>query len=405
MKLSIDDSRTPSTANVLTGPFEARIDPGVRLWDNTLREGEQPPGVVFSPDEKLALAHALDDFGIRWATVGFPAVSKEEREAVRRITRAGLKMKTAGMARLVDGDIDAAMEAGVDLVALVFGCSDTHLKDKLRLGEAEALARLEATTRRLGDQKVPFFFAAEDASRTPLPRLLRMFQIAAAGGAQILVIADTAGILTPTATGRVVSTLKPLLGAPIGLHFHDDLGLALANALAGLEAGAEVVQVTVNGAGERSGNTCLEEMAVVLKVKYGLDFGFKLDRLNDLCERVHRASGTRPSEHKSITGKWCFTHESGIHVAGILANPETYQPYPPSMIGRHHEIVFGKHSGAQGVSWLADQVGVRLTDGARKEVLEKIKLGAERKEGMVTEEQIVDWIRGAAAATAQGAGR
>ena len=393
MALTIDHREAVSTANLLTEAFDDKIEGPVELYDNTLREGEQPPGVVFTSDEKLALAHALNDFGVHWANVGFPAVSPEEQRAVLRITKAGLKMKTAALSRLLDSDVDATIDAGVDLVSLFVAGSDVHLRDKLQMTEAQVMEKVEASCRRVKDRGGRCAFTVEDGSRTPLPRLIRMFQLAADAGADYLILADTVGVLTPPSTGRIVQVLRAVLPRPIGLHFHDDLGLALANSLAGLAAGAQMVHVTVNGVGERSGNTCLEEMAVVLKVKYGRDFGFKLDSLYELSKKVHAASGTRSSEHKSITGRWCFTHEAGIHVAGVLANPETYQPYPPKLVGRNHEIAFGKHSGANSVSFLTERAGVKLSDASRKAVLDKIKSEAQRKEGALTDEQVLEWIR------------
>jgi isopropylmalate/homocitrate/citramalate synthase len=395
MALKIDQVPAgASTSNVLTGQFERPIDARrVMLYDNTLREGEQPPGVVFTSDEKYELALALDDFGVHFANVGFPAVSKEEFQTVARIAKAGLRMKLASLSRVLPEDIDKTVDAGVAMVALFLGGSDSHLRSKLRLSEAEALGKIEAAVRRVKERGAIASFAVEDGSRTPLPRLLKMYQVAVEAGADYLVIADTVGVLTPHTTYRLVEILKSLLPRPIGLHFHDDLGLALANTLAGLEAGAEMAQVTVNGAGERSGNTCLEELVVALKVKYGVELGLKLDRLTALCERVHRASGTRPSEHKSITGKWCFTHESGIHVAGILAEPECYQPYPPQMVGREHEIVFGKHSGMQAVAYLAQRERIELSESARRAVLDKIKRFAESKQGTVEPEMVIGWMR------------
>ena len=394
MGLKIDQvPATQSAANVLTGQFERPIAQRVMLYDNTLREGEQPPGVVFTSDEKLAIAQALDDFGVHYANVGFPAVSKEEFRTVERIAKAGLKMKLGALSRVLPEDIDKTVDAGVTMVALFLGGSDSHLRAKLRMTEAEALGKIEAAVRRVKERGAVASFAVEDGSRTPLPRLLRMYQTAVDAGADYLVLADTCGILTPHSTFQVISILRALLPRPLGLHFHDDLGLALANTLAGLEAGAEMAQVTVNGAGERSGNTCLEELVVALKVKYRLELGFKLERLTALSDLVHRASGTRPSEHKSITGKWCFTHESGIHVAGILADPECYQPYPPAMVGRQHEIVFGKHSGMQAVAYLAQKEKLELSEPQRRAVLDKIKQYAESKQGTVEAERVLGWMR------------
>lgn len=386
-------SKSPPTSNVLTGAFERPIAQSVMLYDNTLREGEQPPGVVFTSDEKMAIARALDDFGVHYANVGFPAVSKEEFQSVQRIAKAGLKMKLGALSRVLPEDIDKTVDAGVQMVALFLGGSDTHLEHKLRMTESDALTKIEAAVRRVKERGAIASFAVEDGTRTPLPRLIRMYQTAVEAGADYLVLADTCGVLTPHTTFQIITFLKALLGRPLGLHFHDDLGLALANTLAGLEAGAEMAQVTVNGAGERSGNTCLEELCVALQVKYGRDFGFQLNQLAQLTDLVHRASGTEPSAHKSITGKWCFTHESGIHVAGVLADPECYQTYPPQMVGRHHEIVFGKHSGVQAVNHLASREGIALSDAGKRLVLDKIKHHAERKQGSVDVEMVLGWMR------------
>jgi isopropylmalate/homocitrate/citramalate synthase len=385
---------TRSTANVLTGAFEDGISQPIEVLDTTLREGEQPPGVVFSPDRKLEIARALDDFGIHWVSVGFPAVSEEERETARRIVEGGFSFKTAALCRLLPSDVDATVDVGVDLVSLFLGGSDSHLHDKLRMDEARALGKVEAAVSRSREHGALTAFGVEDFSRTPLPRLLRLLQTAVDAGADQLTLPDTLGVLTPTSTRRIVRMLVALFPeTPLVLHFHNDLGLALANTLAGLEAGAGIVHVTVNGVGERSGNTCLEELAVALRVKYGRDLGFRLDALEELSRLVHEASGTEPPAHKPVTGRWCFTHEAGIHVAGVLANPECYQPYPPSLVGRHHEIVFGKHSGGKGVEHLAAAHGLDLPEEVRTEVLRRIKQEAESRPGTVDEERILAWIR------------
>jgi isopropylmalate/homocitrate/citramalate synthase len=391
--MKIDEPQVPSTANVLTGPFEPPIRQPIEVLDTTLREGEQPPGVVFSPDQKLEIAAALDDFGVHWVSVGFPAVSEEERETARRIVEGGFRFRTAALCRLLPSDVDLTVDLGVEQVSLFLGGSDTHLHDKLGLSEDDALRKIEAAvgrSKRLGAMTA---FGVEDFSRTPQRRLVRMLEVAVDSGADLLTLPDTLGVLTPTSTAAIVRFLRALLDRPVALHFHDDLGLALANTLAGLAAGAEMVHATVNGVGERAGNTCLEELAVVLAVKHGRDLGFKLDRLWDLSRLVHRFSGTEPPAHKAITGRWAFTHEAGIHVAGVLANPECYQPFPPSLVGRHHEVVFGKHSGAKGLDRLARENGIALPEDARAAVLARIKHAAETRLTTVDEAEILRWIR------------
>jgi methanogen homocitrate synthase len=393
MTLKIEHKEVPSTANVLTQPFQNKIDHPILLHDNTLREGEQPPGVVFKPDEKFQIAETLNEFGIPWISLGFPAVSEEERSAALRISKAGFKMKKTALARMVESDIKAVIDCGADVVSLFFGGSDTHFRYKYQCTEAEALKKIENGLALAAKQGARAWFTLEDGSRTPFPRLLKIFQVAADAGAEYVKLADTVGVLTPTSCFRIVSALKESLAKPIGVHFHNDLGLALANSLAALEAGAELVDLTINGVGERAGNTCLEEMAVMLKVKFGIDLGFNLEKISKLSELVHRFSGTQAPSHKPITGKWCFTHEAGIHVDGILADPETYQCYPPKIIGRVHEIVFGKHSGAQSVNYLARQAGMELSESARKEVLNKIKTNAESKRSILDENQVLQWIK------------
>lgn len=400
MSVRIEGRDVASTANVLAGPFEPPFTHPVEFYDNTLREGEQTPGAVFTPEEKLELARALDDFGVPWANVGFPAVSEEEFQAVASITGAGLeKMKTAALCRMLPSDIDITVKSGVDMLSVFLAASDTHLEHKYQLTEAEAIARIEEWVPYAKSSGKLVAFSIEDASRAPLPRLVRMLQAAEAAGADYLNVADTVGILTPASAYMMARVLTSVLAPPLGLHFHDDLGLALANTLAGLQGGARLAHVTVNGAGERAGNTCLEELAVFFKVKHGMDLGFKLDRLGALSELVHRMCGTEPPAHKSVTGKWAFTHESGIHVAGVLANPETYQAYPPELIGRHHEIVFGKHSGRRGVRYFAELQGIELSDDACQAVVDRIKKhGKAAEQGPIADSLVLEWIRAAAEA-------
>lgn len=401
--MKIDEPQVPSSANVLTAAFEPPVRQPIEVLDTTLREGEQPPGVVFTPDQKLEIAAALDDFGIHWLSVGFPAVSEAERETARRIVRGGFRFRTAALCRLTASDVDLTVDLGVEQVSLFVGGSDTHLRDKLGLSEDAALRKIESAVGHSKRRGAFTSFGVEDFSRTPLPRLVRMLRTAVDAGADLLTLPDTLGVLTPASTAAIVRFLRALLGRPVALHFHDDLGLALANTLAGLEAGAEMVHATVNGVGERAGNTCLEELAVALAVKHGRDLGFRLDRIAELSRLVHRVSGTEPPAHKAVTGRWAFTHEAGIHVAGVLANPECYQPFPPSLVGRHHEVVFGKHSGAKGVERLAALHGLALSKEARAVVLERIKHAAETRLSAVDEEEIVGWIRETAGEAADAA--
>lgn len=392
--MKFDARDVPSSANLLTESFEIPIRNDVIIYDTTLRDGEQTPGVTFTSDEKLEIAMALDALGVHMAAVGMPIVSPAEFAAVKRIASAGLKMQTGALCRLVERDIDRTIESGVQWLGLFTGGSHTHLEEKLGLSEAQATAQIEkliAYTKACGKGVI---FAVEDGSRTPLPRLIRMLQAAEAAGADYIVFTDTVGILTPVSTFMVIRTLASVLKVPIGLHFHNDLGLAQANNLAGLQAGARMAQVSMNGLGERAGNASLEELVVALRVKWGVDVGIRLERLYEVAMLVHRAAGTEPPVNKGVTGKWAFTHESGIHVAGLLTTPETYQPYPPALVGRSHEIVFGKHSGKHGLLYLAERHGLQLSDEVCQAVLARIKEHGEKKaSGPIPDDTVLAWIR------------
>jgi isopropylmalate/homocitrate/citramalate synthase len=393
MRLILPSTECPSTANTLTADFDGQVAGPVEIYDNTLREGEQPPGVVFTARDKVAIAHALDEIGVHWANVGFPAVSREELRTVREVTGAGLRMRTAALSRLLAADIDATVESGVDLISLFLGGSDVHLQHKLQMTEGAAIAEIERAVAYAKSSGKLVSFAIEDGTRAPMPRLVRMFQAAEAAGADYLALADTVGVLTPNSAAGIVRVLRSVLRRPLGVHFHNDLGLALANTLAALQAGAQMAHVTVNGAGERAGNACLEELAVLLHVKYGRDLGLQLWRLQALSRLVHDASRTKAPEHKAITGKWCFSHESGIHVAGVLAHQETYQPYPPSLVGRGHEILFGKHSGIRSLRYLAETVGVSLSETAGRALIDRIKHASEESKAGVEVDQVIAWLR------------
>jgi isopropylmalate/homocitrate/citramalate synthase len=392
--VKFDARDVPSSANLLTESFELPIRKDVVIYDTTLRDGEQTPGVTFTSDEKLEIATALDAFGVHIAAVGMPVISPAEFAAVKRIATAGLKMQTGALCRLVERDIDRTVESGVDWLGLFTGGSYTHLEEKLGMSESQAIAQIEKLVAYTKSSGRGAIFAVEDGSRTPLPRLIRMLQAAEAAGADYIVFTDTVGILTPVSTFMVVRTLASVLKVPLGLHFHNDLGLAHANTLAGLQAGAKMAQLSVNGLGERAGNAALEELAVALRVKWGIDPGLRLDRLHELSMLVHRAAGTEPPGNKGVTGKWAFTHESGIHVAGLLTNPETYQPYPPALVGRSHEIVFGKHSGKHGLLYFAERNGIKLSDEACQAVLARIKEQGDRKTaGPISDDTVLAWIR------------
>ena len=392
MAYPLDTEESASTANVLTGDFDAPIAGDIEVYDNTLREGEQAPGAVFSAKQKVELAERLFALGAHWLNVGFPAASADEAAAVSAVAKLGRRGRTAALSRMIERDIDITVDTGVDMVSLFLAGSDVHLEHKLAMTESEAIDKIAWAIDRVRQRGGKAAFTVEDASRTPLDRLRRMFAAADEAGADYLIVADTVGVLMPESTASVVGTLVAERSRPIGLHLHNDLGLALANSIAGLRSGATMVHTTLTGVGERAGNTCLAELAVLLKVKLDRDIGLDLSQLWPAAEHVYRLLGTEPPAHKPIVGRHCFTHESGIHVAGMLAHPEAYQPFSPALVGRRHEIVFGKHTGAAAVGYLARRNGIEASPDTQRRVVTQIKKAAEERGAPVSVSEILAWL-------------
>lgn len=380
-------------ANILTALFQPEITQSITIMDNSLRDGEQAPGVAYSLEDKLEIAQIIAKMGIHCITFGFPAVSEQERSCIREIAALKLPFKrTVVGARLVQSDIDYALACNTSWIGVFISISDWHLHDKLKITETEALNRMAEHIPYALQGNVKVLFVFEDATRTPLPRLLRFVQQAVDLGVHAISLADTVGILVPSATYRLYSLLRKLVPCELACHFHNDLGMATANALAALEAGADLIDGTIMGLGERAGNIPLEELVVALQVKYGRDLGIRLDLLPKAAEIIARAAQVQWQVHKPILGSQIFQHESGIHVHGLLANPLCYQAYPPELVGQQHQIVYGKHSGMAGIVHLLQQEQIELPRAQQLELLEKIKAAAVQKQAVSTK-MVIEWAR------------
>lgn len=329
--------------------------PAIFLNDTTLRDGEQTPGVAFSVAEKAAIAEAIAAAGVPEIEAGTPAMGEEEIAAIRGIVARRLPLRVMAWCRMTDEDLDAALRAGVEAVNLSLPASDLQLSAKLGIGRGEALNRIEHVTRRAVSLGLFVAVGCEDASRADPDHLRDVAAVAAAAGAQRLRLADTVGILDPFSTMALVRPLAEAGVIDLEFHAHDDFGLATANTLAAFRAGARHLSVTVSGLGERAGNAALEEVAAILALKEAVATGIDLSAMKDLAELVARCSGRRLPPSQAITGGDVFTHESGIHVAGLLNDRRTYQGLDPEPFGRGHEIAIGKHSGAKALAYvLAD---------------------------------------------------
>jgi isopropylmalate/homocitrate/citramalate synthase len=363
------------------------------LYDNTLRDGEQTPGVCFSAKDKIAIARGLARAGFPALEAGFAAVSMEERHAIRDLARLELGPRIFSLARLDFNDIQAARHAGVDGITLLAPASDNLLRIRPRFSVRMLPSEIAKMVAYAKQRKLSVRFSCEDATRTPLARLLVFYRAAWEAGADCLGYADTAGIATPERISRRVRAIKRALPLPLSIHCHNDLGLAVANSLAAARAGADEIHVTLNGLGERAGNTPAEEFILAMKAAYGQDLGIDLAALMELSRELIRITGLEPGFNKPVIGRNVFRHEAGMHVQGLL-RPEcgTYEPYPPAWVGRSHEVAFGKHSGRSNIRFLCRKQGLVLAPSGEERVLARIKQLAQMQQREISTEEVLQWI-------------
>ncbi|UEC43198.1 MAG: hypothetical protein METHAR1v1_1200004 [Methanothrix sp.] len=350
----------------------------IEVCDVTLRDGEQMPGVVFRADEKLEIAIRLNEVGVEIIEAGFPVVSEAEKRAVQDITNLGLDSKISVLSRSVPKDVEVALDCDVDMVSVFIATSELHLKYKLHMTCAEAVKCAFETVEFAKDHGLIVRFSAEDATRTDFDLLKRLYKKAEEYRADYVSIADTVGIMNPRTTGYLVSEIKKEVDIPICMHCHDDLGMALANTLAAAEAGAKQLHTTINGIGERSGNTPLEELLVALRVHHEVD-RYDTTKLTPLSKLVQSCSGVMMPKNKAVVGENAFAHESGIHVAAVLEEPRTYELYSPEMVGSARRIIIGKHTGAKALKYITKKMGYDLKKDEICLLAEKVKRCSEFK--------------------------
>ncbi|MEE8402425.1 MAG: homocitrate synthase family protein [Candidatus Hydrothermarchaeaceae archaeon] len=360
----------------------------IKINDTTLRDGEQTPGVVFSLDEKLKIARMLDEVGIPQIEAGTPAMSDGEAHAVKCIVDEGLNASIMGWARAVKGDIDAVIDTGADAVAISIATSDIHLQYKLKMTREEVLERAVKHVEYAKSHGLYISLNSEDATRTNLGFLKEFAEKGKEAGADRIRICDTLGVLIPASSSFLIRKITEDIKIPVEIHTHNDYGLAVANALAAFEAGADWASTTVNGLGERAGNSSLEGIIMSLLKLYNLELPFKIDRIYELSRFVEDASGIQVPPNRSIVGKHMFTHESGIHVDGVLKYPYTYESFMPDEIGASRKIVIGKHSGKHAVWDKLNELGVEVDKGKLLEIVDIIKKSSEKRKSSITDEEL-----------------
>ncbi len=373
----------------------------VVVYDSTLRDGEQMPGVRFSMEQKVAIARKLDEVGVHQIEAGFPAVSDSERDSVRAIAGLGLDAEVLCLARTLEQDIDAAVDCDVGMILLFIAASDIHLRYKLKMSRDQVLERAVKATEYASDHGLRVSMSTEDTTRSDLQFVRDIYMACHEAGAERVGITDTLGCASPEAISHVVGGIRSVLDAPLSAHLHNDFGLATVNSIVALSAGAEAIATTVGGIGERAGNVPLEQLVMVLKSLYGKDIGISTEGLTELGRLVFEAAGVPLPANQPWIGPNAFSHESGIHVAAVLNCPMTYECVSPESVGNRRRLVLGKHSGTSIVRSRLSGRDVDATQEQICEIVREIKRTGERQ-GRVSDDEfwtIVDAVLSESAGT------
>ncbi|WP_407934031.1 LeuA family protein [Halocatena halophila] len=364
-----------------------------RLFDTTLRDGEQSPRTSFSYDDKREIATALDAMGTHVIEAGFPVNSTAEFEAVRDIAES-TSTTVCGLARVVDDDIEAALDSGVEMVHLFASTSDVQIEDSMHSTRSAVLERSVDAVDRVADAGVSVMFSPMDATRTDESFLIDVIEGVSDAGADWINIPDTCGVATPGRFNALIETVCAHTDARVDMHTHDDFGLATANALSGFEAGGAQAQVSVNGIGERAGNAAYEEVVMALESLYDVSTGIDTTQLMELSRLIEAKSDIPVPANKPVVGANAFAHESGIHAAGVIENAETFEPgvMTPEMVGASRELVLGKHTGQHSVRERLRSAGFEPTDDQVSEITARVKATGANDE-RVTDETLRRFAR------------
>jgi D-citramalate synthase len=344
----------------------------VRIFDTTLRDGEQTPGVSLTPDEKLRIAMKLDELGVDVIEAGSAMTSQGEREGISKIVSEGLNAEICSFTRAVQADIDAALDCGVDSVHLVVPTSDLHLEHKLRKTREVVKDLAVEYTQYALDHGLLVELSAEDSTRSDPQYLKQVFQECIEAGAQRICACDTVSMLTPESSYEFYGQLVGM-GVPVSVHCHNDFGLAVANSLSALRAGVSQAHVTINGIGERAGNASLEELVVALYSLYDIKTGVNIQMLYEVSKMVARMTGIYLQPNKAIVGENAFAHESGIHADGVIKKAETYEPITPDLVGHKRRFIMGKHVGSHALKQKIQEMGLRVDEDRFIQIFNRIK--------------------------------
>jgi isopropylmalate/homocitrate/citramalate synthase len=350
------------------------------FWDETLRDGEQTPGVYYTLEEKVRLAKMLDEIGVDILNCGIPAISPGEVAAVKAIAKENLNASVLGACRTVQSDIDACIKADVDEVSPFVAISDVHLKYKLRKTREEAIEMAVKSVEYAKAHGLKTTIVTEDTVRADLDVVQTLYNRCIDAGADRALFCDTVGVMTPAATRWWFAEVKRRVSskAEFGFHNHNDYGLGTANALAAIEEGIPVINCTINGIGERAGNVAFEQVVLALHDLYKVKTNIKVEKLMALSRAVEEATGIPVGITQPVVGYNAFTHESGIHTDGVIKNAATYEPIQAEALGRERRFVFGKHTGTTAVADRLEKNGVAgVSKEQQLEIANRIKAHTE----------------------------
>ena len=364
---------------------------GSRIYivDTTLRDGEQTAGVVFANEEKVAIATMLSDLGVDQLEVGIPTMGGDEKKAIKEIVKRNLKSSIMAWNRPVISDIQESIDCGVDAVAISISVSDIHIQNKLRKSREWVLEKMVEGVEYAKKNGLYVSVNGEDASRADNDFLVQFIETAKQAGADRFRYCDTVGVMGPFQIEEQIKDIYDRTGFDIEMHTHNDFGMATANAIAGVRAGANHVGLTVNGLGERAGNAALEEVLMAFKYVYGLDVDVDTTKFREISEYVSRAAGRDLPIWKAIVGTNMFAHESGIHADGAIKNPKNYEAFDPRAVGLERQIVIGKHSGKAAIVNKFKEYNIDLTDEEASQVLEKVRALSVRLKRSLFDKELV----------------
>lgn len=350
----------------------------IKVLDTTLRDGEQTPGVSLTSTEKLRIATKLDEIGIDYIEAGSAITSKGERDSIKEISKQGFGAEILSFSRPLTLDIDYCLECDVDAVNLVVPTSELHIQDKLKTTPEKLLELSNNAIDYCKDHGLIVELSAEDASRSDFDFLRLVYDNAIDHGVDRICVCDTVGILTPDSSYELFNKLNDI-AVPIACHCHNDFGLAVANTLSALKGGASEIHTTINGIGERAGNTSFEECVVSIdRLLPQFSTNVKIDEIYDISKLVARLTGVYIQPNKAIVGENAFSHESGIHSDGIIKNSATYEPITPELVGRKRKFVIGKHMGTNGLNNRLKELGLDVDKNQLQQICDNIKVLADK---------------------------